>query len=112
MDPSPEDAKLITLARTARARIDARDGAAVRDLDGRTYVAVTVKLDSLKIDALPLAVAMAYASGAKGLEAGAIVAETPKDSIVDLSSIRDLAGRGIPVFIANYAGELHQEQTS
>ena len=32
----PEDAKLITLARSARARNGAAQGAAVRDTDGRT----------------------------------------------------------------------------
>lgn len=112
MDLSPDDAKLITLARTSRARIDARDGAAVRDLDGRTYVAVTVKLESLRIDALQLAVAMAYSSGAKGLEAGAIVTERPKDSIIDLSAFRDLAGKDVPVFVADYKGKIHVEQKS
>ena len=35
----PEDAKLVTLARSARARTGAAQGAAVRDGDGRTYVA-------------------------------------------------------------------------
>ena len=39
-----EDLKLITLARSARARNGAPEGAAVRDGDGRTYVATTVSL--------------------------------------------------------------------
>ena len=41
---SAEDAKLVTLARSARARTAAAQGAAVRDTDGRTYVAATVAL--------------------------------------------------------------------
>ena len=36
-----EDAKLVTLARSARARLGAAEGAAVRDEMGRTYVAAT-----------------------------------------------------------------------
>ena len=34
---SAEDAKLVTLARGARARVGAIEGASVRDQDGRTY---------------------------------------------------------------------------
>jgi len=104
MDPSPEDTKLITLARSARARIDAHEGAAVRDLDGRTYSAAGVSLDSLRIDALSLAVAMAVSSGAKGLEAGALVTNRPAQAIVDMAALRDLAGPGVPVIVADSAG--------
>lgn len=69
----PEDAKILTLARGARARNDAREGAAVRDTTGRTYVAIPVDLPSLKLSALQVAVAMAVASGAGALEAAAVV---------------------------------------
>ncbi|MFD0776023.1 cytidine deaminase, partial [Streptomonospora algeriensis] len=48
----PEDEKLITLARTSRARTQAAEGAAVRDETGRTYTAATVELPSLKLTAL------------------------------------------------------------
>lgn len=43
-----EDGKLVTLARSARARIGAPEGAAVRDGDGRTYAAATVALPSCR----------------------------------------------------------------
>src|SRR3712207_7458900 len=43
-DLQPEDAKLVTLARSARGRTGAPEGAAVRDTDGRTYLAATVSL--------------------------------------------------------------------
>lgn len=112
MDPSTEDAKLITLARSSRARIDAAEGAAVRDRDGRTYAAASVKLESFSIDALPLAVAMAVSSGAKGLEAGAIVRTHTDQPIVDLSVIRDLAGEGVPIFVADAAGVVRTVQQS
>ena len=55
-DPlDPEDAKIVTLARAARARTGAAEGAAVRDTEGRTYAAVTVTLPSLMLTAQPTA---------------------------------------------------------
>lgn len=69
----PEDRKIVTLARSARARNGVPEGAAVRDETGRTYVAGTVTLDSLQLSALRTAVAMAVASGARSLEAAAVV---------------------------------------
>jgi cytidine deaminase len=69
-----EDAKLITLARAARARTGAVQGAAVRDLDGRTYAAATVELPSLRLTALQVAVAMALSAGAACLEAAVVLA--------------------------------------
>jgi cytidine deaminase len=69
-----EDAKLVTLARATRARTGAAQGAAVRDLDGRTYAAATVELPSLRLTALQVAVAMALCSGAAGLEAAVVLA--------------------------------------
>ncbi len=70
---SDEDVKLVTLARSARARTDAAQGAAVRDSDGRTYVATTVTLTALHLSALQVAVAMALSSGARGFEAAVIL---------------------------------------
>jgi len=67
-----EDQKLVTLARSARARTRAAQGAAVRDTDGRTYVAATVDLPSLQLSALQAAVAMAVSSGALGFEAAVV----------------------------------------
>ena len=79
----PEDAKLIVLARSARARTRAAQGAAVRDTDGRTYAAATVALPSLQLSALQVAVAMAVCSGALGLEAAAIVGDQGADAAAD-----------------------------
>lgn len=96
-----EDAKLVTLARASRARTGARQGAAVRDLDGRTYAAATVALDALAVDALDLAVAMAVSSGAKGLEAGAVVGETDD---LNVKAMTELAGADRPVYTAGPDG--------
>jgi hypothetical protein len=88
----PEDAKLAVLARSARARTKAAQAAAVRDTDGRTYVATTVHLPSLTLSALQLAVCMAVSSGALGLEAALILGEdsdSPDDAGV--AALRDVA---------------------
>ncbi|MEO6511107.1 MAG: cytidine deaminase [Nocardioides sp.] len=68
-DLSPEDAKLVTLARATKARTGAAEAAAIRDLDGRTYAAAAVDMPSLRVSALGVCVAMAYSSGSRGLEA-------------------------------------------
>lgn len=75
MELDPEDAKLVTLARSVRARNGAAEGAAVRDDMGRTYAASTVALPSLTLTALQAAVAAAVASGAQRLEAAAVVTD-------------------------------------
>ncbi|QKW06397.1 cytidine deaminase [Streptomyces sp. NA04227] len=104
---SPEDRKIVTLARAARARNGVPEGAAVRDETGRTYVAGTVALDSLKLSALQTAVAMAVASGAKSLEAAAVVTEAENAAEPDRAAVRDLGGSGTPVLVAGPDGEVH-----
>ncbi|WP_033340042.1 hypothetical protein [Catenuloplanes japonicus] len=94
-----EDAKLVTLARSVRARAGAVEGAAVRDQDGRTYAAATVELPSLAVTALQLAVASAVSAGATRLEAAAVVTEA---SVLDGSghaAVRDLSSDA-PIFAA------------
>lgn len=86
----PEDAKLVTLSRSARARRGAAQGAAVRDTDGRTYVAATVDLPSLRLSALQVAVAMAVSSGAPGLEAAVVLGDDPADPAGE-QAVRDVA---------------------
>ncbi len=99
-----EDTKLVTLARATRARTGAAQGAAVRDLDGRTYAGATVDLASLRLSALEVCVAMAVASGAKGLEAAVVLGEGEPDR--DLLVIGEFAGSGVPVHLGDAAGRL------
>jgi len=108
----PEDAKILTLARSARARTGAAEGAAVRDTDGRTYAAATVALPSLPLSALRLAVAMAAASGAPGLEAAAVVSPDGVPTPVDLAAVRDLGGPGTPVLVAGPDGTVRRRVTA
>lgn len=103
--PDPEDEKLVVLARSARARTGAADGAAVRDLDGRTYVAATVSLPSVRLTALQAAVAAAASSGVAGLEAAAVVTEADV-SEVDVAAVTDLGGAGTPVLVARPDGSV------
>jgi hypothetical protein len=104
-DLEPEDAKLVTLARSARGRTGAPEGAAVRDTDGRTYLAATVALPSLKLSALQAAVAAAVSSGVEGLEAAAIVTAADDVEPDGLSAVRDLTPSA-PVHLAAPDGTL------
>lgn len=101
----PEDAKIITLARAARARTGAAEGAAVRDLDGRTYSATTISLPSLQLTALQAAVAAAVSSGATGLEAAAVVSEQPTIDAASAQAAHDLSADAA-IFLADPAGAL------
>lgn len=87
----PEDAKILTLARGARARNAAAEGAAVRDTTGRTYAAIPVDLPALKLSALQVAVAMAVSSGATELEGAAVVRLADDAGPADALPERDLA---------------------
>ncbi|GGX51466.1 hypothetical protein GCM10010358_01350 [Streptomyces minutiscleroticus] len=88
------------------------EGAAVRDETGRTYVAGTVDLPSLRLSALRTAVAMAVASGAKSLEAAAVVTEAGAASADDLAAVRDLGGADTPVFLAGPDGAVREAVTA
>ncbi|MDN5747325.1 MAG: cytidine deaminase [Pseudonocardia sp.] len=87
----PEDGKIVTLARSARARTGSAEGAAVRDTDGRTYAAATVALPSLQLTALQAAVAAAVSSGAPGLEAAVVVTAAAGVDDASVAAVRDLA---------------------
>lgn len=100
---SAEDTKLVTLARGARARVSALEGAAVRDQDGRTYAAASVGLPSLTLTALQLAVASAVAAGATKLEAAAVVTEAGSLEGAGYAAVRDLA-TDAPVWVAGPSG--------
>ncbi|MER6715649.1 MULTISPECIES: cytidine deaminase [unclassified Streptomyces] len=108
----PEDRKIVTLARSARARNGVPEGAAVRDETGRTYVAGTVALASLKLSALQTAVAMAVASGATSLEAAAVVTQAETVSDEDRAAVRDLGGAGTPVLLAGPDGTVRATVTA
>ena len=85
-----EDAKLVTLAKSSRARTASSQGAAIRDSDGRTYAAAAVALPSLELSALQVAVAMAVSSGARGLEAAVVLGAHPGDS-AGVAAVSDLS---------------------
>jgi hypothetical protein len=110
----PEDLKIVTLARSARARTGSPEGAAVRDETGRTYSATTVALPSLRLSALAVAVAMAVSSGARSLEAAALVTGPDKAGLdmagldtagldadlADVRAVRDLGPDALIIYAA------------
>lgn len=100
---SAEDQKLVTLARATMARTGAPEGAAVRDLDGRTYAAAAVALDSLSLSALEVCVAMALSSGSTGLEA---VVRLGGDGEPDLRAVCDLGGDDVVVHLGDARGQI------
>jgi hypothetical protein len=104
---NPEDLKIITLAKSARARTGATQGASVRDTDGRTYAATNVNLPSLRLSAVDVAVAMAVSSGAAGLEAVAVAGDDePADE--DLAVVRELPGQDVVVWVTDPAGAVQK----
>jgi len=105
-DLSPEDQKLVTLARATMGRTGASEGAAVRDLDGRTYAAAAVVLESLRLSALEVCVAMAVSSGSRGLEA---VVRLGGEGRPDLRAVHELAGDEVVVHVGDARGQVaHQ----
>lgn len=114
----PEDSKIITLARTARLRAYAphtgwTEGAAVRDTDGRTYAAATMEhvQDRLGISALRGALSAAVSSGARRLEAAAVVREDGRPLCSDdLAALAEL-GADVPLLVVGPDGAV-REQTS
>ena len=107
IDLGPDDVKLVTLARSARARNNAAEGAAVRDDTGRTYVGTSVDLASLSLSALQAAVVIAVASGAVALEAAAVVSAEVSARTADLAIVADLSPAA-PIMLATLDGGVHR----
>jgi hypothetical protein len=103
----PEDLKIVTLARSAMARVGSAEGAAVRDETGRTYAAAAVALPSLRLSAIALAVAMAVSSGAMTLEAAALVSNGRGPAPQDVAVVRDI-GPGALIIHAGPDGTVRE----
>ncbi len=86
-----EDVKLHTLAKAARQRNNAAQTAALRDGTGRTHVGNSINLNSLKLDALQVALAMALSSGTDQIEAAVVVGDKPSEPA--LLNIREISSK-------------------
>ena len=114
-----EDAKLVVLARAARARAYVPhgqgrvEGAAVRDTDGRTYTAATVEHadPSLTTSALRGALAAAASSGARAFEAAVVVSDVAMACAEDVAMLREF-GAGVPMHLADPSGAVVSTQTT
>ena len=102
----PEDAKLATLAKGARGRVSAPEGAALRDETGRTYASASVELTSLQLSALQAAVAQASAAGARAVEAAVVVGDLNEIDADGLAAVRDLGGDGVRVILVTPDGRI------
>ena len=102
-DLSEEDAKLVALAKQARARIQAKEGAAVRDDTGRSYSGATVELPSMSLTALQLAVAQAVAAGARDIEAAVVITNS---TTADHQPITDASSSPTPLHICSPKGDV------
>ena len=91
--PSPEDDKLVVLARATRQRAGAAEGAAVRDPMGRTYAGATASFSdpSLDVSALRVAVTLAMASGVRTFEAAVVVTTAEAAPTDGLAAFGELA---------------------
>lgn len=100
-----EDAKLVTLARATRARVGAAQGAAVRDEMGRTYAGASVALPSLELSAVQVCVAMAVASGSRGVAACVLLGDVDALADDDWGALQDLAvPDGVNVYLGDARG--------
>lgn len=102
----PDEVKLVTLARGARGRVSAAEGAAVCDETGRTYASASVSLMSLHLSALQAAVAQAAAAGARGIEAAVLVVDHGSVDAEGLAAVRDLGGVGVTVRVVDGSGSV------
>jgi len=98
---NPEDTKLATLATATLKRSGAQQAAALRDATGRTYVAINIETNSLRLNALEAVFTVALASQITGIESvvytGEISAPTalirefaPRATIFYLSASADI----------------------
>jgi hypothetical protein len=72
---NPEDEKLLTLAQATLRRSGAAQAAALRDVTGRTYVAIAINQKALKLDAVEAVFTVAMASQITGIESLVFVGE-------------------------------------
>ena len=78
----------------------------MRDHDGRTYAAATVDLESLQLTAVQVCVAMAVASGARGLSAAVVLGDATEMTAPDRAVLEEYAGPDVVVHLADARGNI------
>ena len=102
-----DDAKLVTLARGARARADAAEGAAVLDDLGRSYAAGSVQLPGLELTAVQAAVAAAVSSGSRVLDSAAVVTSAAQINAADAALLGELGADRVLVVGLDGSSAVH-----
>jgi len=87
---SPEDQKLLTLAKATMARSNSKSAAALRDSTGRTYVAIPVQSGEFEVDSLLAVLVVAKASQISGIEAVVIAGEKPSSKSIEIIRAEDV----------------------
>ncbi|WP_018177418.1 cytidine deaminase [Jongsikchunia kroppenstedtii] len=103
--PSDEDRKLLVLARGAMARAESATGAAVRDIDGRTYAGAAIDRAALRLSALQVALATALSSGAPGFEAAVLIGRDDPAADPGLALLHELTPSA-PAYAAQPGSEI------
>ena len=98
---NPEDAKLETLARATQRRTNSEQAAALRDLTGRTYVAINISIPDFAVDAATAVFTVAMASQISGIEAIVIFGDGP----INIAPARGFAPKCL-IWRINSAGEM------
>ena len=101
-----DDDKLVTLAKSARARIGAASGAALRDTTGRTYASAQVDKGALQLSAIELVVGQAAASGATGVEAVVVNGENFKVEELEIEFVAVVGGVNVPIYVVDNDGNI------
>lgn len=93
---NPEDQKLLVLAQATLSRSNADQAAALRDITGRTYVAISIDFAELKLDAVEAVFTVAMASQITGIEA-VVFAGSPSAKIAVITEFAPTAA----IYFAN-----------
>lgn len=96
-----EDAKLETLAIATQRRTGSEQAAALRDLTGRTYVAINISTSVLSLDAVAAVFTVAMASQISGIEAVVVIGQGE----FDVSPVREFAPHCL-IWQINNEGEI------
>ncbi len=111
-EPTADQAKLITLAQGAAARVSSPMGCAVLDDQGRSYTGATVQRGLLSLDAVELALGTAASAGADTLTDVVVLARLGTDQAEITHFIQllgEFIGDGLILQVGDDSGKIGTE---